>query len=117
MLHLLACEALEKLAVDIRILIEREREVEEIYLRPTDTSRLDILHAWRRLIVSCFEDVDTRCLTITEGECFIFEFCIFEIVFGGLEIIQFAISSARHDTIERITHDDEIIGVSSLRLR
>jgi hypothetical protein len=91
--------------------------MEKIYLRSTYSSRLDELHLRSCLIVSRFEDVEMRGLTIDKCEWIILFLCIFEVVFLRLEIILFAVFRACHDPVENIREDDEIVRIGSLRLR
>lgn len=107
----------EEFFVRIRIFIEGDREMKEVYFFSTYFCSLDEFHTRSCLVILGFEDEDSRFIVIRENQSLILELCIFEVVSTRLELIDFTVLLWGNKTSKVIFHNYEVIEESLGTLR
>ncbi len=99
------------------ILIETEGYMENKYFCSANFRSLEEFHSLARCIISSFEYIYSRSITIIKRNDIILKFCIFEIVFRCLNIILFTIWERSNGNIKTILHNKHILRKTIFYLR
>ena len=91
--------------------------MDEVYITSADSRHLDKFHPRSGFVVSRFEDIESRSFTIRKLESFVTEFCIFEVVFGRLEMVDLTILRTGDERLEAISQDEDITRKSIFCIR
>ncbi len=108
--NLLAEKCPKEVDIIFRIFIKRKSNMKEVDICSTDFRCLDKFHTRCCRIVARLKCVDSWLIAILKKECIIGKLCIFKIVFGRLDVVEFAVLLGSYRGFEDILHDEECIG-------